>query len=347
MSERQRGLGRGLSALLGEQAAEVAVDGSTPAPTGVRMAPIESLKPNPEQPRKIFNPADLEELAASIRDKGVLQPILVRPQPGQDGVWQIIAGERRWRAAQLARLTEAPIIVREMDDLTVFEVAIIENVQRADLNPLEEADAYRMLMDRFGRTQDAVAGVVGKSRSHVANTLRLLALPRLLGYAFNPLSVWFCDAPDGRLQAIVYEVNNTFGERHSYLIEVPEAQRGARLIEQGCDKRLFVSPFLDMDLAYRFRIEPPGERLSIGVDVHRRDGGAAVLHARLDARRRPLSDGALWRTFFAYPLLTLKVIVGIHWEALPLWRKGARLRPRPAPPAQAMSVVRSGDSSSS
>ncbi|MES2833576.1 MAG: ParB/RepB/Spo0J family partition protein [Pseudomonadota bacterium] len=177
MSERQRGLGRGLSALLGEQAAEVALDGSTAAPVGVRMAPIESLKPNPDQPRKIFNPADLEELAASIRDKGVLQPILVRAQPGEDGVWQIIAGERRWRAAQLARLTEAPIIVREMDDLAVFEVAIIENVQRADLNPLEEADAYRLLMERFGRTQDAVAGVVGKSRSHVANTLRLLQLP--------------------------------------------------------------------------------------------------------------------------------------------------------------------------
>lgn len=141
------------------------------------MAPIESLKPNPDQPRKIFNSADLEELAASIRDKGVLQPILVRAQPGQDGVWQIIAGERRWRAAQLARLTEAPIIVREMDDLAVFEVAIIENVQRADLNPLEEAEAYRQLMERFGRTQDAVAGVVGKSRSHVANTLRLLQLP--------------------------------------------------------------------------------------------------------------------------------------------------------------------------
>lgn len=155
----------------------MAVDGSSPAPTGVRMAPIESLKPNPDQPRKIFNPADLEELAASIRDKGVLQPILVRAQPGEDGVWQIIAGERRWRAAQLARLTEAPIIIREMDDLAVFEVAVIENVQRADLNPLEEADAYRLLMDRFGRTQDAVAGVVGKSRSHVANTLRLLQLP--------------------------------------------------------------------------------------------------------------------------------------------------------------------------
>ena len=177
MSERQRGLGRGLSALLGEQANEaVAVDGSAP-PAGVRAVPIESLKPNPDQPRKHFAPGDLEELAASIRDKGVLQPILVRPQPGQDGVWQIIAGERRWRAAQQARLPEVPIVVREMDDVEVFEVAIIENVQRADLTPLEEADAYRMLMERFGRTQDAVAGIVGKSRSHVANTLRLLQLP--------------------------------------------------------------------------------------------------------------------------------------------------------------------------
>jgi ParB family transcriptional regulator, chromosome partitioning protein len=146
-------------------------------PSGVQLAPIESLKPNPDQPRKIFTQEHLEELTASIRDKGVLQPILVRTQPGEDGVWQIIAGERRWRAAQAARLTEVPIVVREMDDVEVFEVAIIENVQRADLNPLEEADAYRVLMERFGRTQDQVAGIVGKSRSHIANTLRLLQLP--------------------------------------------------------------------------------------------------------------------------------------------------------------------------
>ena len=172
----QRGLGRGLSALLGEQVTEAPVDGS-PAPAGVQMAPIESLKPNPDQPRKVFDATDLEELSVSIRDKGVLQPILVRSQPGEDGVWQIIAGERRWRASQMARLTQVPIVVREMDDVEVFEVAIIENVQRADLNPLEEADAYTQLMQRFGRTQDAVAGVVGKSRSHVANTLRLLQLP--------------------------------------------------------------------------------------------------------------------------------------------------------------------------
>ena len=182
MSERQRGLGRGLSALLGEQAADavtvaVAVDGSAPAPSGVQMVAIEDLKPNKDQPRKIFRTEDLDELAASIRDKGVLQPILVRTHPTDAGVWQIIAGERRWRAAQQARLTEVPVIIREMDDVTVFEVAIIENVQRADLNPLEEADAFRLLMERYGRTQDQVAGVVGKSRSHVANTLRLLQLP--------------------------------------------------------------------------------------------------------------------------------------------------------------------------
>ena len=182
MAERQRGLGRGLSALMGENA-EAPVASDSPVPAGVQRVPIESLKPNPDQPRKTFRQEDLEELTASIRDKGVLQPILVRSQPGEDGVWQIIAGERRWRASQAARLTEVPVIVNEMDDVEVFEVAIVENVQRADLNPLEEAEAYRVLMERFGRTQDAVAGVVGKSRSHVANTMRLLQLPeRVLFY---------------------------------------------------------------------------------------------------------------------------------------------------------------------
>ncbi|WP_313001376.1 ParB/RepB/Spo0J family partition protein [Brevundimonas sp.] len=177
MSERQRGLGRGLSALLGENVAESApVDGGA-QPTGVRAVPIESLKPNPDQPRKQFSAENLEELTASIRDKGVLQPILVRPHPSEDGTWQIIAGERRWRAAQAARLKAVPIIERAMDDVEVMEVAIIENVQRADLNPVEEALAYGSLMSRFGRTQDALAGVVGKSRSHVANTIRLLQLP--------------------------------------------------------------------------------------------------------------------------------------------------------------------------
>ena len=185
MAERQRGLGRGLSALMGETI-EAPTAPNAPMPSGVQRVPIESLKPNPDQPRKIFTQEQLDELTASIRDKGVLQPILVRTHPKEEGVWQIIAGERRWRASQAARLTEVPIVVHEMDDVEVYEVAIIENVQRADLNPLEEADAYRMLMERFGRTQDQVAGIVGKSRSHVANTLRLLQLPEeVLWYVRN------------------------------------------------------------------------------------------------------------------------------------------------------------------
>lgn len=166
---------------MGENA-EAPVAAGAPTPAGVQRVPIESLKPNPDQPRKTFRQEDLEELTASIRDKGILQPILVRPQPGEPGAWQIIAGERRWRAAQVARLTEAPIVVHDLNDVEVFEVAVVENVQRADLNPLEEAEAYRVLMERFGRTQDAVAGVVGKSRSHVANTMRLLQLPERVLY---------------------------------------------------------------------------------------------------------------------------------------------------------------------
>ena len=174
MAERQRGLGRGLSALIGDTAEAVAADAEARA--GVREIPIEQLHPNPDQPRTHFSDDEIAELSASIRDKGVLQPLLVRPAPGGDG-WQIIAGERRWRASQKAGLKTIPVLVRELDDAQVLEIAIVENVQREDLNPVEEARAYRTLMERFNRTQDVVAGVVGKSRSHVANTLRLLALP--------------------------------------------------------------------------------------------------------------------------------------------------------------------------
>ncbi|WP_140984284.1 ParB/RepB/Spo0J family partition protein [Asticcacaulis tiandongensis] len=174
MSEKQRGLGRGLSALLGDNQANIP---DMPEAAEFRAQslekPIELLKPNPDQPRRLFSEAEIDDLAASIREKGVLQPILVRPV-GQG--FQIIAGERRWRASQKAGLKTVPVLVRELDDLEVLEIGIIENVQREDLNPIEEARAYRALMERFGRTQDAVAQVVSKSRSHVANTLRLLAL---------------------------------------------------------------------------------------------------------------------------------------------------------------------------
>ncbi len=183
MSEKQRGLGRGLSALLGDQGANspkteaVAVAERSQAQMRGLEQPIELLMRNPDQPRRLFNEAEIDELSASIREKGILQPILVRSAPGHTGHFQIVAGERRWRAAQKAGLHTVPVIVREMDDLDVLEIGIIENVQRSDLNPIEEARAYKVLQDRFGRTQDALAQVVGKSRSHIANALRLLGLP--------------------------------------------------------------------------------------------------------------------------------------------------------------------------
>lgn len=175
MVEGRRGLGRGLSALLGEADDEAAPGPGAPA--GVREAPLDLIHANPDQPRRNFSEAEIAELAASIREKGVLQPILVRPSPKAHGELEIVAGERRWRAAQKAGIAAIPVLVRELNDLQVLEIAIVENVQREDLNALEEALAYKALIDRFGRTQDAVAGSVGKSRSHVANTLRLLQLP--------------------------------------------------------------------------------------------------------------------------------------------------------------------------
>jgi len=147
------------------------------ASAAARETPIELLRRNPDQPRRQFIEGDINELADSIREVGILQPILVRPAPGSAGDYQIVAGERRWRAAQMAGLKTVPILVRELDDLAVLEIGIIENVQRADLNPVEEAMGYRALIERFGRTQEAVAQTVGKSRSHVANALRLLSLP--------------------------------------------------------------------------------------------------------------------------------------------------------------------------
>ena len=174
----RRGLGRGLSALLGEADPPATGAGSAGAPPpATSEVSIELLRRNPDQPRRVFDEAELDDLSKSIAEKGVLQPILVRPAPGAPGEFQIVAGERRWRAAQRAGLHAVPVVTREFNDLEVLEIGIIENVQRADLNPLEEAAGYKALIERFGRTQEAVAASVGKSRSHIANLLRLLSLP--------------------------------------------------------------------------------------------------------------------------------------------------------------------------
>ncbi|MGI8525174.1 MAG: ParB/RepB/Spo0J family partition protein [Pseudolabrys sp.] len=171
--ERSR-LGRGLAALMGDVGEESA---TTEAGRKPRRAPIENIRANPHNPRRTFPETELEELSASIRERGVIQPVVVRAVRGQENAFEIIAGERRWRAAQRAGLHELPIVVVEASDAQALELAIIENVQRADLNPLEEAAGYQSLIDMFNHNQDAVGQIVGKSRSHVANTLRLLKLP--------------------------------------------------------------------------------------------------------------------------------------------------------------------------
>lgn len=169
---RKGGLGRGLSALMAE--VDLAPGAAPRAPLTL---PVEQIIPNPDQPRRQFEPEALAELAASIRNRGVLQPLIVRPHPTEPELYQIVAGERRWRAAQIAQLHELPVLVRELDDTEVLEVAIIENIQRANLNPIEEAASFRQLMDRFGHTQEKLADALDKSRSHISNLLRLLNLP--------------------------------------------------------------------------------------------------------------------------------------------------------------------------
>ena len=172
-----RGLGRGLSALMADVAPEEpTVEGAPAVRKADQMVPIERVVPNPGQPRRTFTPADLDDLAASIREKGIIQPLILRKK-GPGDTYEIVAGERRWRAAQMAQLHEVPALVREYTDTEALEIAIIENIQRADLNAVEEAAGYRELMDRFGHTQEKLAEALGKSRSHIANMLRLLNLP--------------------------------------------------------------------------------------------------------------------------------------------------------------------------
>jgi len=181
----------------------------------------------------------------------------------------------------------------------------------------------------YVETQLARAGI-----DLAGGSIRLLCFPRLLGYVFNPLSIYYCHHADGGLRAVLYEVSNTFGEWHSYLIPV-RADAGA-LVSQSCAKEFYVSPFMAMDCRYAFRLMPPGERLAVYIRQTDRDG--PILHASLEGERAPLDDGTLFRAFLRHPFMTLKVIGGIHWEAVKLWRKGLRPLPRPAPPSHAVTI---------
>lgn len=170
----RRRLGRGLAALIGDASSEFEV---VERVRGVRKVAIDLIVANPRNPRRLFKDADLEELAGSIKQHGMIQPVVVRPAPGNPAGFELIAGERRWRAAQKAGVHEIPVVIQDVTDREAMEIAIIENVQRQDLNPLEEAMGYDQLIQDFSYTQNDLASVIGKSRSHVANTLRLLKLP--------------------------------------------------------------------------------------------------------------------------------------------------------------------------
>ncbi len=174
-SDKKRGLGRGLSALMSDVSMDPPRDAEQAVSTAEASIPIEWVHPNPDQPRKTFTPSDMDDLVASVKEKGIIQPLVVRKVG--DAEYQLVAGERRWRAAQAANLHNVPVVVRNFTDAEVLEIAIIENIQRADLNPIEEAAGYRQLMERFGHTQEKLAEALGKSRSYIANLLRLLQLP--------------------------------------------------------------------------------------------------------------------------------------------------------------------------
>ena len=179
VGKQKRGLGRGLSALMADIEPNSKEVLKTVTSTKFdTLVPIEKINPNLNQPRRYFDESDLNDLADSIRSKGIIQPLVVRPHPNKNGEFEIVAGERRWRASQIAQIHQIPVVVREFSNEDVLEVAIIENIQRADLNPIEEAAGYRQLMEKFGHTQDQMAQALGKSRPHIANHLRLLVLPK-------------------------------------------------------------------------------------------------------------------------------------------------------------------------
>jgi ParB family chromosome partitioning protein len=261
MSERaaRRQLGRGLAALFGEATAVATGD---PAPQ--RLVPIELIRPGALQPRRRFAEAELEALAQSIREKGILQPLLVRSLDAQETDFELVAGERRWRAAQRVGLHQVPIIIRQISDSEALEIALIENLQREDLSPLEEAEAYRRLIEEFGRTQAGLAEALGKSRSHVANTLRLLGLPAPVRHRVD----------EGELSA---------GHARALLGAADPAALAEEVVRRGLNVRATER------LVQRRAETPPSERRPRDADtaaLERELGAVLGLRVTLEAKKR-------------------------------------------------------------
>lgn len=290
---KNRGLGRGLSALMSDVTLD-SVATERPRRPDLRIS-VERLHPNPLQPRRAFPVEALAELAASIREKGVIQPLIVRDHPTISNDFEIVAGERRWRAAQIAQLHDLPIILRNYSDTEVLEVAIIENIQRSDLNPIDEAAAYKQLIDRFGHTQEQLAVVLGKGRSHIANQMRLLTLPDdVKGY----VSDGYLTAGHART-LVGHPMASDLARR---IIQGKLSVRDAeRLVKEGLPQSRKVATVAEKAAkdADTVQIERElGAALGMGVTIDHvsgAEGGRLVLHyrslAQLDDLLRTLAGG--------------------------------------------------------
>jgi ParB family chromosome partitioning protein len=274
-----KGLGMGLQALLGEAARPMPAGDAPPSRGGVREIEVARIRPNPEQPRIQFDEDALDELAQSIIERGVLQPILLRPA-GDD--YMIIAGERRWRAAQRARLHAIPAIVREIDESTIAELALIENIQRQDLNPLEEAEGYRQLIARHGHTQEDVGRIIHKSRSHVTNLLRLLDLPEFVRQSLlkgdismgHARAIATADDPEELAREIIAK---GLSVRQAEAWTRRQKRRPAPGADIGRASVRNAAKAADADLEALER--QLGDILGLKVQVsHKRQGGAVTLH---------------------------------------------------------------------
>ena len=278
MSEVKRGLGRGLSSLLGEVAREQPIAEEAPRSAGVQMMATGQLVPNGSQPRRHFDEAAIEELADSLKQRGLIQPIVVRPT--DRGEYQIVAGERRWRAAQKAQLHEVPVIVRQLGDAETLEIAIIENVQRQDLNAIEEAEAYQRLASDFGHKQEAISRLVGKSRSHVANLLRLLDLPMSVRQAVvdGKLSMGHARALLGAHDpaALAEEVIH----RDLSVREAEALARGGKA--KRAPSAPAVAPAADADIALLERQLRDQLGLKVGIAHGAKGGTVTIAYATLD-----------------------------------------------------------------
>lgn len=265
-STPKKRLGRGLAALIGDDSSEEAMVQDV---RSLRHMPIEHLKPSPNNPRKHFAEADLEDLSKSIRDKGLLQPIVVRPL--QNGDYEIVAGERRWRAAQRAGVHDVPVLIRELSDGEALEIALIENIQRSDLNALEEARAYGLLLERFSYTQQQLADSIGKSRSHIANTLRLLNLPETVRAQIEDGVL-----TAGHARAIV--ATNSPAELANQIIKLGLSVREAENLARGATvaKKPKVKAEKDADTRALEKLVSDAIGLKVQI-THKGDGSGAML----------------------------------------------------------------------